>query len=83
MLDKLDVTEQVRAVLERDKWTFEALATIDPEVLESYRGIGKVTAQKIVEQSKKLMPQPRPYRPTAHIQLGKSVRIRRIEESQK
>ena len=82
MLDRLNVKDEIKALLVQDNWTLEALATVDPSILEKYVGIGSVTAHKIVIQAQQLAV-PKSYLPKPQFVLGKSARVQRIEDSQK
>jgi len=49
--EKVRGGERVRAMLENESWTVEALAGADPEDLVGYPGVGKVAAAKIIAEA--------------------------------
>ena len=53
--DNKCITEKVIKSLEADGWTISKLATAGVSQLAKYDGIGKITAQRIINESRKLM----------------------------
>lgn len=51
-LSGLDLGEKVQQMLEAESWTIEKLAQADPEELEAYPGIGKMTSKRIIDTAK-------------------------------
>lgn len=51
-LSGLDLGEKVQQMLEAESWTVEKLAEADPEELEAYPGIGKMTSKRVVDTAK-------------------------------
>lgn len=89
------LTQKVVDLLDADNWTLRSLATADEKTLTQYPGIGKVLAGKIIKESQTLvnelgMKESRfadlqAYQSTSTPETSvveKSVRVRRIEESQ-
>ena len=49
------VTEQVVTLLEADEWTLDKLSTATVNELVAYKGIGKITAERIIEEAASLL----------------------------
>ena len=53
-LEGITASDEVRAMLRREGWTVPALARAQIDELTTYKGIGKVTAGKLIEEAKTL-----------------------------
>jgi len=53
-IETLESKTHIREALEDDGWTVEQLARSLPESLTQYKGVGKVTSQRIVEEAQDL-----------------------------
>lgn len=86
------ITKAVAGLLARDHWTMGMIATVPARTLEKYRGIGKATAKKIVNEARRLVNQARLNEAALHLppsvdaaepaaeEQPMSVRVRRIKE---
>lgn len=91
LTDNQYINDNVAGLLAKDNWTMDKIATANPAVLEKYKGIGAVTAKRIIDEAKRLVnearlheaavfvipPMPEPEQPAV------SVRVRRIMEQNK
>lgn len=54
-LELKTITSQTVQILEADEWTIEKLSTASTKELTGYSGIGRTTAQKIIDEAQEIL----------------------------
>ena len=90
-MDRLELKPEIKAALERDRWTVARLATATAKQLTPYPGIGSKTAEDIIAKAQALVNADKlseaqhleqPVQPEEP-EPAMSVRVRRIREAAK